>query len=130
MTPVIGALIAGIVAAVTGLIGALVGHRIAGKRAATEWQAMMATVQKDLVDQLQEERNHLDQKLVEQQRIHNEKSERQEARHSDDVDKLNRRITGFYADKHASRRYIAALEDHINQRNPPPPPEPPPGYVP
>jgi len=86
---------------VLGFIGSLIANRITAKKHKVELQLA-------LVDQLQEERDRLDGK----------------------IDKLNTRVTGFYADKHASRRYIASLEDHINQRNPPPPPEPPPGYVP
>ena len=96
LTPVLG--FAGVA---LGVIGSLIGQRMAAKKHKAELQLT-------LVDQLQEERDRLDGK----------------------IDKLNTRITGFYADKHASRRYIASLEEHINQRLPPPPPEPPAGYVP
>ena len=76
-------------------------------------------IQLSLLNELQEERNRLDAKL-----------EKQEERHSKDVADLNKRIDDFYAEKSASRRYIAALEAHIILGSPPPPPEPPEGYVP
>lgn len=106
-----------------GFLGSMMGHKItAGKN--------KADLQLALVDQLQEERNRLDEKI-----------ETQEKRHSEDVSKLNTRISGFYADKSASRRYISSLQAreaelvaHIILGNPPPPPgaspEPPEGYVP
>lgn len=62
----------------------------------------------DLIDQLQEERD----------------------KRSEEIEKLNIRITAFYTDKHASRQYVAALLDAIWQRKEPPPPEPPTGYIP
>lgn len=102
-----------------GFIGSLIGHRITASRNKSEAKKQKAELQLVLVDQLQEERDRLDRKL-----------EAQEERHGEAVEKLNKRVTGFYADKHASRRYIASLENHINKGSPPPPPEPPIGYVP
>lgn len=97
---------------VVGFIGSLLGHRVAAGKNKNDLQQAM-------IDQIQEERNRLDDKL-----------EKQEKRHAEDVDKLNRRISGFYADKSASRKYIGMLESHIFQGKPPPPPTPPTGYVP
>lgn len=102
----------GFAGVVLGVVGSMIGSRITARKQKSDLQ--MA-----LVDQLQEERDRLDNKL-----------EKQEERHANDVEKLNKRITGFYADKHKSRLYIAKLENHINLGNPPPPPEPPAGYVP
>lgn len=101
-----------LVAALLAFAGGLVGHLITSKKNRSD-------LQQALIDQLQEERDRLDTKL-----------EAQEERHAKDVNQLNIRITGFYADKSASRHYIAALESHIFQGNPPPPPVPPDGYVP
>lgn len=84
-----------------GVIASMIGSRITASKHKAELQLA-------LVDQLQEERDRLDEK----------------------IDKMNVRITAFYADKHASRRYIASLENHIDNGNPPPPPAPPAGYVP
>jgi len=98
--------------AVLAFLGGLVGHLITSRK-------NKADIQSALVDQLQEERDRLDKKLEDQQE-----------RHDKQVEQLNIRITGFYADKSASRRYIASLESHIFQGSPPPPPNPPEGYVP
>lgn len=95
-----------------GLIGSLITVKVTAKKNKTDLQLQ-------LIDQLQEERNRMDERF-----------EKQEERHAKDVANLNTRITGFYADKSASRRYIASLESHIYQGNPPPPPAPPEGYVP
>lgn len=112
-----------LVAALLAFAGGLVGHLITSKKNRSD-------LQQALIDQLQEERDRLDKKL-----------EAQEERHANDVNKLNIRINGFYADKSASRNYIAALQAreaelmaHILLGNPPPPPGaspiPPDGYVP
>jgi hypothetical protein len=61
-----------------------------------------------MIDQLQEERTLREAQVAE----------------------LEHRIDAFYADKHASRIYVAALLDHIWQHQPPPPPDPPAGYLP
>lgn len=109
--------------AVLAFAGGLVGHLITSRK-------NKADIQSALVDQLQEERDRLDKKL-----------EAQETRHASDVDKLNKRITGFYADKSASRKYVGALQAreaelvaHIILGHPPPPPgqspTPPDGYIP
>lgn len=95
-----------------GFVGSMIGHRLTAGKQKTDLQLA-------LIDQLQEERNRMDEKM-----------EKQEQRHADDVSQLNKRITGFYADKSKSRHYIAALESHIYQGNPPPPPDPPHGYIP
>lgn len=105
--------------AMLGFIGSLIGHNLAAQKQRAEAKKQKAELQLALVDQLQEERNRLDEKLAAQAKLHN-----------DELDKLNKRITGFYADKHASRRYIASLERHIDLGLPPPPPKPPAGYVP
>lgn len=94
--------------AILGFIGSIFGHQINAKKQKAEAKKQKAEMQLALFDQLQEERDRLDSK----------------------IDKLNTRITAFYADKHASRRYIASLERHIDQGLPPPPPAPPAGYVP
>lgn len=90
-----------LVGTILGFIGSMVGHQLSAKKQKVEMQLA-------IVDQLQEERDRLDAK----------------------IDKMNTRITAFYADKHASRRHIANLERHIDLGLPPPPPEPPNGYVP
>lgn len=112
-----------LVAALLAFAGGLVGHLITSKKNRSD-------LQQALIDQLQEERDRLDKKL-----------EAQEERHAKDVNQLNIRITGFYADKSASRKYIAALQAreaellaHIIRGDPPPPvgesPTPPEGYIP
>lgn len=112
-----------LVTALLAFAGGLVGHLITSKKNRSDLQQAM-------IDQLQEERDRLDKKL-----------EAQEERHANDVNKLNIRITGFYADKSASRKYIADLQAreatlmaHIIRGDPPPPigesPTPPEGYVP
>lgn len=112
-----------LIAAVLAFAGGLVGHLITSRK-------NKADIQSALVDQLQEERDRLDKKL-----------EAQEIRHAADVEKLNVRINGFYADKSASRKYIGALQAreaelvaHILLGHPPPPPgvspHPPDGYIP
>lgn len=112
MTPEWFIPIAALIGAVLAFAGGLVGHLFTAKKNRSD-------LQQQLIDQLQEERNRLDAKL-----------EAQEERHAKDVNQLNIRITGFYADKAASRNYIASLESHIFQGSPPPPPPPPDGYVP
>lgn len=62
----------------------------------------------DMIDQLQEERTVREGQVA----------------------ALQTRIDAFYTDKHASRQYVAALLDHIWQRQQPPPPDPPSGYIP
>ncbi|GGJ55610.1 hypothetical protein [Glutamicibacter ardleyensis] len=115
--------LAALIGAVLAFAGGLVGHLFTAKK-------NRADAQSDLIDQIQEERDRLDRKL-----------EAAETRHSKDINQLNIRITGFYADKSASRGYInmlrareAELMAHIMLGNPPPPPgaspEPPDGYVP
>ncbi|ABY23103.1 hypothetical protein RSal33209_1366 [Renibacterium salmoninarum ATCC 33209] len=77
----------------------------------TSYVAFLAGLSRNrhsMIDQLQEERTL------------------QEAQITD----LEHRIDAFYADKHASRIYVAALLDHIWQRKEPPPPDPPAGYIP
>lgn len=112
-----------LVAALLAFAGGLVGHLITSKKNRSD-------LQQALIDQLQEERDRLDTKL-----------EAQEERHAKDVNQLNIRITGFYADKSASRNYIAALQAreaelvaYIIRGDPPPPPgtspAPPEGYIP
>lgn len=112
-----------LVAALLAFAGGLVGHLITSKKNRSD-------LQQALIDQLQEERDRLDTKL-----------EAQEERHAKDVNQLNIRITGFYADKSASRNYIAALQAreaelvaYIIRGDPPPPPgaspSPPEGYIP
>lgn len=112
MTPEWFVPLAAVIAAVLAFAGGLVGHLMSAKK-------NRADIQTDLIDQLQEERDRLDKKI-----------EAQEERHAKDINQLNIRITGFYADKAASRNYIGRLESHIYQGNPPPPPPPPDGYVP
>lgn len=123
MNPELIGALAVLLGAVLTFAGGLIGHFVTSKRSRKELEANtkkeIDAVQQQLIDQLQEERDRLDDKL-----------EKQEKRHAEDVDKLNRRITGFYADKSASRKYIGMLESHIFQGKPPPPPAPPSGYVP
>lgn len=123
MTPEWFVPLATIACAALAFVGGLVGHLITSRK-------NKADIQSALVDQLQEERNRLDAKL-----------EAQEIRHAADMEKLNVRINGFYADKSASRKYIGALQAreaelvaHILLGHPPPPPgaspRPPDGYIP
>lgn len=77
----------------------------------TSYVAFLAGLSRNrhaMIDQLQEERSLREVQIAD----------------------LERRIDAFYADKHASRIYVAALLDHIWQRKAPPPPDPPPGYIP
>ncbi|RZU61730.1 hypothetical protein [Zhihengliuella halotolerans] len=99
----------------------LAREKLAAERAALdqERQNAVAAAREKLIEELRSDRAHLDQQLAAQRREHN-----------DQIDKLNNRVTGFYADKHASRRHIAQLEKHIWDGKAPPPPSPPDGYVP
>lgn len=65
----------------------------------------------DMIDQLQEERDIRAKQIA-------------------DLEAKIDAFYAFYADKHASRLYVAALLDHIWQRQQPPPPDPPAGYIP
>lgn len=117
-----------------GFFGSMMGHKVtAGKNKDDLQQAM--------IDQIQEERNRLDHQLQEQREYHDKQMTDQQERHDKAVRDLNVRITGFYVDKSASRRYISSLQAreaelvaHILLGNPPPPPgaspEPPDGYQP
>lgn len=84
------------------------------------WQARKASREttQQLIDQLQEERNHADDQL-----------QREREASAAKVDKLSAQIDRFFTDKAASRKHVAALNDHIWQRRDPPPPDPPAGYI-
>lgn len=112
MTLIIGA-------AIPSLISGAVGVRI-GTR--TDRREMLAAAKADshqMIDQLQEERNQVEAKLGKEIEAGAAK-----------VEHLEKRIDVFYADKYATRLYVASLIDHIWQRQQPPPPDPPPGYIP
>lgn len=119
---------------VIGVAGSLIGHRVVAKKNEGD-------LQQTLLDQVQEERNWQAQQLKEQREYHDKKMDELQERHDKAVRDLNVRITGFYVDKSASRRYISSLQAreaelvaHILLGNPPPPPgaspEPPDGYQP
>lgn len=100
---------------ISGIAGVYIGTRV-------DRREMLATARADshaMIDQLQEERNRAEAKLSEEIQASTGK-----------VAHLEKRIDLFYADKHASRIYVASLIDHIWQRQQPPPPDPPPGYIP
>lgn len=106
-------------AAVSSLITGIAGVRIGAR---TDRREMLAAAKADshaMIDQLQEERNQVEAKLG-----------KEIGDGAAKVERLEKRIDIFYADKHASRLYVAALLDHIWQRKQPPPPDPPAGYVP
>lgn len=65
-----------------------------------------------LIDQIQEERTVAVKQADAERQMYSEK-----------LDKM-------WADKAASREHVAALREHIWQRNDPPPPPPPAGYIP
>lgn len=83
-----------------------------------------------LIDQLQEERN---EERNERRREREEfaaqlAAERAEIAAERAVN--SERIDRFWADKAASRTYVAQLEHHIWAQKEPPPPTPPDGYIP
>ena len=123
-----------VIVAVLAFFGGLFGHLVTRRKNKTELQLAM-------IDQIQEERDRLDGQLKEQREYHDKQMAAQQTRHDQAMEKMNVRISGFYADKSASRRYIKSLEmreaeliAHIYSGKPPPPPGaspiPPDGYVP
>lgn len=97
--------------ALIGAIGGILGTWFLARKAAREDTHR-------LVDQLQEERSEFVQQLDKERLIARENRVAYEEK-----------IDAFWRDKYASRRHVAALEDHIWQRREPPPPHPPEGYI-
>lgn len=93
---------------IAGATGVYIGTRVDRNKTIADARTEARTEAHAMIDQLQEE-----------------KLERQT-----EVIRLETRINEFYADKHASRIYVASLLDHIWQRKQPPPPDPPAGYIP
>jgi peptidoglycan hydrolase CwlO-like protein len=97
ITPVIGTLIAALIAAIVGLVTVWIKDK-------RDYQSLIFTANDKLIDQLQEERGEIKDKL---------------SRVAMKVDGLL--LQGRYKDD-----YINALRSHIEQGNPPPPPNYPP----
>lgn len=141
MTPEWFVPVATIIAALLAFAGGLVGHFVTSKRARKELEATsqknVDDLQQRMMDQLQEDRQFYAEQVKE---VKAEMTAQQE-RHDAQVERLNIRITGFYVEKSASRKYITQLQAreaelfaHILLGGPPPPPGaspiPPDGYVP
>lgn len=102
---------AGIAAIISAVISGTAGSSVGIIGAWLVFKAKTRDDKQELINQLQEERNRLDEQAA---------ADRAE---------FAKQMDRMWKDKAASRQYVGSLVDHIWQRKEPPPPLAPDGYI-